>query len=129
MDGIDRVNGGASEELLPAAAGDRRRDSLFMTAKLRIGDAPAVHEVRVRNLSAGGLMIEFERALAQGGRVTLEMRGIGEVSGTVAWCTRGRAGIALDAPIDPRRARKPVGTGQTNSSFPKPVLVARAPRR
>ena len=48
-----------------------------------------------------------------GTTVTLEMRGLGEMTGTVAWWTQGRLGIALDRPIDPSRARKPVGTGTT----------------
>ena len=111
------------------ASGERRRDSLFMSAKLRIGDAAAVHEVRVRNLSTGGLMIEFDRAIDQGAAVMLEMNGLGELAGRVAWCTRGRAGISLDAPIDPKRARKPVGTGRTTPEYAKPALVARVPRR
>jgi hypothetical protein len=68
--------------------------------------------VRVRNLSAGGLMIETERPMAVGTVLILGLRGIGEVTGRVAWYAEGRAGVALDAPIDPKRARKPVGTGR-----------------
>jgi hypothetical protein len=128
MDGMDRVEGAEPALVLEAGAA-RKRDSLFMSAKLRIGDAPAVHEVRVRNLSTGGLMIEFARSIDQGAEVTLEMNGLGELSGRVAWCTRGRAGIALDAPVDPKRARKPIGTGRGTPEYAKPALVARVPRR
>ncbi len=103
------------------------RDSLLLIAQIRIGAAPAVHEVRVRNLSEGGLMIEFERALAVDTPVTLDMRGVGEITGRVAWCTEGRLGIALDAPIDPKKARKPVGQGAMTPTFAKPI-VFRAPR-
>lgn len=105
----------------------RVRDSLLLIAQIRVDTSPAVHEVRVRNLSEGGLMIEFERALAVDTPVTLDMRGVGEVTGRVAWCTEGRLGIALDAPIDPKKARKPVGQGVTTPSFAKPI-VFRAPR-
>lgn len=86
----------------------RERDSLFLLARVRIGDEAAAREVRVRNLSAGGLMAEIDRPLATGTALTVELRGIGEVTGTVAWCTAGRVGVALDTAIDPKKARKPV---------------------
>ena len=82
-------------------------------------------EVRIRNLSAGGMMAELGRAVPVGTAGTLEVRGIGEVRGRVAWCAEGRVGIALDAPIDPKRARKPVGTGK-RTPFRAKVAV-RAP--
>jgi hypothetical protein len=51
------------------------------------------------------------------------MRGLGEMTGSVAWWTEGRLGIALDHPIDPARARKPVGVGKTTPAFAKPLMV------
>lgn len=87
----------------------RKRDSLFLMAQLRFAGDGTVHDVRVRNLSAGGLMAEFSRIVAADTAVTLTVRGIGEVTGQVAWCAEGRVGIAFDTPIDPRQARKPVG--------------------
>lgn len=107
-----------------AAPRRRSRDSLFLMAQLRIGDDAKVHEVRVRNLSEGGLMVELDRVIASDTPVTLDVRGIGEIGGRVAWCTEGRLGIALDAPIDPKKARKPVGTGK-----PAPFYTKPAPRR
>ena len=130
MDGIGRVmpveadNGG---DVAPARG--RGRDSLLLSAKLQLAGEPTVHEVRVRNLSEGGLMAELNALVAQGTAVQLELRGLGSIAGTVAWCTRGRIGIALNEPIDPQRARKPVGTGARTPGYVKPVLVARGPRR
>jgi len=100
------------------------RDSLFLMAELRVGNDATT--VRVRNLSAGGLMAEFQQGLEQDTEVACELRGVGVVRGKVAWSAAGRIGIAFDRPIDPLMARKPVGTGV------KPATVSRlnfAPRR
>ena len=85
------------------------RDSLFLAAKLAVAGLPA-EQVRVRNLSAGGLMAEYPSAIEPGTLVKVELRGVGEVAGRIAWASDGRIGIAFAAPIDPMRARKPVGT-------------------
>lgn len=124
MDGVGRVmvEAGTPTEVA-AGKRTRKRDSLFLSARLRVGDDVAVHDVRVRNLSAGGLMAELDRAAEPGTVVKLEMRGLGNMTGTVAWSTRGRIGIALDQPIDPARARKPVGTGPTTPAYAKPLVV------
>jgi hypothetical protein len=87
----------------------RNRDSLFLLARVRIGDTGDWAEIRVRNLSAGGLMAEIGEALAIETPIELELRGIGHVVGRVAWQTEGRTGIAFDTEIDPLKARKPVG--------------------
>ncbi|MEG3164067.1 PilZ domain-containing protein [Sphingomonas sp. PB2P19] len=100
------------------------RDSLFLVAQFRLSGEAKTRDVRVRNLSEGGLMIELDRMIAVGTAVTLDLRGIGEITGTVAWGTEGRLGIALDAPIDPKKARKPVGVGRP----PAGPFVAKVPR-
>lgn len=128
MDGVDRVDTSMAEAAGPETR-SRKRDSLFMTAKLWQPGSEQIFEVRVRNLSTGGLMIEFDRALDPGAAVLLYMHGLGELSGTVAWSTRGRVGIALDWEIDPKRARKQVGGGTTTPVYAKPALhVVRTPR-
>lgn len=101
-------NGPASGE---TGSGQRTkvRDSLLLVAQCRLGDQRSDREVRVRNLSEGGLMIELDTPADVGTRVWLNLRGIGEIVGKVAWCAAGRMGIALDSPIDPKKARKPVG--------------------
>ena len=115
MDGINRERavrpGGAlwSDSSRIDSEPRRNRDSLFLLARVRVGEAERWTEVRVRNLSAGGLMAEIETALAIDTPVELELRGVGRVAGRVAWQAEGRTGIAFDVEIDPMKARKPVG--------------------
>lgn len=97
------------------------RDSLLLAAPFYV-DGVDVGTVRVRNLSAGGMMIEFAKPLAIGTPVATELRGIGWIEGRVAWYTDGRAGIAFDVNIDPMAARKPVGKGAHTPVFVKPIL-------
>lgn len=126
MDSLGRIPTGASAGADEQVEGGRtrKRDSLFLSARLTFEGSPATHDVRIRNLSEGGLMAEYEPPVATGVAVTLAMRGLGELTGRVAWCTRGRLGIAFDHPIDPTRARKPVGTGSTTPAFAKPIIIS-----
>lgn len=101
------------------------RDSLFLTADLRMAGTPVVTPVRVRNLSAGGLMAEFPDGMELGLPVEFNVRGIGWVPGRVAWSAAGRIGVAFDRQIDPMMARKPVGTGAKTPEFAKPILTRR----
>lgn len=101
------------------------RDSLFLTADMRIAGATEVLQVRVRNLSAGGLMAELPSGLRPGLAVEFDVRGIGWVEGKVAWSAAGRIGVAFDRQIDPMLARKPVGAGGKTPVFVKPVLTRR----
>lgn len=93
---------------IPGGKRQRARDTLLLTAHLRVDNEKTLRDVRVRNLSEGGLMIELDKAVDVGTPVTLDLRGIGEVTGKVAWYTTGRAGVALDSPIDPKKARPSV---------------------
>lgn len=86
----------------------RPRDSLLLTAQLLVPSMSAPVQVRVRNLSAGGLMAEYAGPVVLNDAVEIEMRGVGRISGTIAWVTEGRVGIAFNAQIDPMLARKPV---------------------
>jgi hypothetical protein len=105
----------------PAAGGDRGRDSLFLLARLRIAGSPDELSVRVRNLSTGGLMAELPEPVPPDAAVQIELRGLGWQSGRVAWQTEGRAGIAFDRPIDPQRARKPIGTRTAEDPSNRPL--------
>ena len=107
------------------------RDSLFLMADFRIAGSDKVQSVRVRNLSAGGLMAEYPAGLEQGLTVEVDVRGVGWVSGHVAWSAAGRIGVAFVSPIDPMLARKPVSGGAKAAGFrPAPVLVKpRLPKR
>ena len=91
------------------AQGARHRDSLFLMARLRTPALRDTFSVRIRNLSAGGLMADFAMPLDRDTPIEIEVRGIGWVPGKVAWFAEGRTGVAFDVAIDPQRARKPVG--------------------
>lgn len=84
------------------------RDSLFLLAHVRVDGQEAVHRVKVRNLSAGGMMAEGEVKVMRGSLVSVELRNIGWVEGSVAWKQDSRFGIAFVEEIDPRKARAPV---------------------
>lgn len=105
MDSLDR-RGDAS-----ASEGVGGRDSLFLMAQLRRPGRPESVSVRVRNLSAGGMMAETPEPLDPDAPIEVEVRGLGWIPGRIAWHTEGRTGIAFDRPVDPQRARKPVGAG------------------
>ena len=55
------------------------RDSLFVMAELRVDGLPGEHRVRVRNLSAGGLMAEGPLTVQRGQMVTIKLRNLGWV--------------------------------------------------
>ena len=109
----------AAEEMRVSTPRAKDRDSLFLLAQMRLGDEAKVRDVRVRNLSEGGLMADVDAPVAVGTVATLDLRGIGEVCGRVAWFAEGRVGIALDTSIDPKKARKPVGRPAKAAPFAK----------
>jgi hypothetical protein len=102
------------------------RDSLFLLTSLSTVDGEELGKARIRNLSATGLMADCERAVPAGTRIALELRGVGQVSGSVAWSRDDKIGVAFDEPIDPQLARKPVGGGQQTPDY---LRMHQPPRR
>ena len=86
------------------------RDSLFLMADLRLDGSEVPHRIKVRNLSAGGMMAEGGPMVERGTRLDVDLRNIGRVPGMVAWVQEGRFGIAFSREIDPKLARAPVGS-------------------
>ncbi len=88
------------------------RDSLFLCATIRRRSDPEgdLAPVRIRNLSAVGMMADYDDVVDIGDPVVVTCQGIGSVSGRVAWVKRGQIGVAFDYEVDPMRARRPVGT-------------------
>jgi hypothetical protein len=80
----------------------QNRDSLFVKAVLRFPVSGDEREVRVRNISSGGLMAEAPLRTPRGDPIEVQLRNIGWVSGKVAWVAESRFGIAFDYPIDPK---------------------------
>jgi hypothetical protein len=85
------------------------RDSLFLLAQLRVDGQDGISRVKVRNLSAGGMMAEGEAKVTRGSLVMVELRNLGWVEGSVAWKQDNRFGIAFVDEIDPAVVRGPGG--------------------
>ena len=97
------------------------RDSQFLLAKLKVeGDTSgAEYRVKVRNLSSGGMMAEGAVKVARGARVSIELRNIGWVDGSVAWKADDRFGIAFIEEIDPKLARANAPNGNADLDTPR----------
>lgn len=81
------------------------RSSLFVLVDLRLDGEGIDHRVKMRNLSAGGMMAEGAVRVMRGAVVWVNLRNIGWVEGTVAWIQDNRFGIAFRDEIDPAPAR------------------------
>jgi hypothetical protein len=101
------------------------RDSLFLMADVRLeGDATA-YRVKVRNLSAAGMMADGELPVMRGSRVTVELRNLSPVAGSVAWVQDQRFGIAFAHEIDPKAPRTQVGSGDlATPRYVRPSTIA-----
>ena len=97
------------------------RDSLFLLADIRVEQGSESYRVRVRNLSDGGMMGEGHLRVQRGHRVSVELRNIGSVGGTVAWVQDSRFGIAFDEEIDSQKARRPL---QVDDDLPVGMVKA-----
>lgn len=91
------------------------RDSLFVMADLRVEGAGEEWRVKMRNLSAGGMMAEGDVKVQPGAAVEVNIRNIGWIDGSVAWVQDNRFGIAFREEIDPKVARAPL-TGDSSAS-------------
>jgi len=117
----------ASDTVSEADAAVRRRidsrDSMFLHATLRRAGCDDQLVLRVRNLSAGGMMAETPASFETGEAIEVNLRGIGAVAGRIAWCANGQVGIAFLARIDPKSARLKVAMQK------RPLVPAAQARR
>ena len=93
------------------------RDSLFLLSTLRLDGEERLNRIKVRNLSAGGMMAEGEVRVRRGTLVHVDLRNIGWVMGSVAWVQDNRFGVAFADEIDPKLVRQPV-TGNGDDEAP-----------
>jgi len=100
------------------------RDSLFLMADLRLHGSDAIHRVKVRNLSSGGMMAEGPLKTVRGTIVEVQIRNIGWVEGAIAWVQGDRYGIAFSEDIDPVVARAPVVVGEGTPRFVRTIQMA-----
>lgn len=116
--------------------GDNRqisRDSLFILAELRLDGQTEEHRVKVRNLSAGGMMGEGELRMVTGQRIKVNLRHVGWVDGLVAWVQDNRFGVAFASDIDPKIVRAPGGASgeaaDLSRRFSSPAVPSAGPLR
>ena len=55
-----------------------------------------VIEVRLRNISAMGALVECDQPVAPGTRIAMDIVGAGPVEGTVRWAQSGKFGIQFN---------------------------------
>jgi hypothetical protein len=96
------------------------RDSLFLLAQVRVDGQDGETRVKVRNLSAGGMMAEGDSRVVRGSLVAVELRNIGWVEGSVAWKQDNRFGIAFVDEIDPTEVRGPAAPSAAAGDFEIP---------
>lgn len=104
-----------------------KRDSMFLVADLHADPSRRGEQIKVRNLSATGMMGEGNLAARPrpGMRVVVDLRNIGPVAGTVAWVSGRRFGIHFEERIDPSLARSTVFGGEREAPvYARPALAA-----
>lgn len=104
------------------------RDSLFLFADLAFEGRSEVVRAKVRNLSAGGMMAESGTCAANGDRITVALRNLGEVRGTVAWVQGNRFGIAFDQEVDPVLVRAANSAATREGEAPRHTRPVRTGR-
>lgn len=119
MDMPGPINEAEAEQDAADAAREKSRDSLFLSAIVVFDGTVTPQTVRVRNLSAGGMMIDVGAARQKGVGVSVVLQNIGEIRGRVIWSTEKRLGIAFEHEIDPHLARrKPVAAKLPGCKLP-----------
>ena len=101
------------------------RNSLFILAELRVDGREGDDRVKVRNLSAGGMMAEGPVKVVRGERVQVNLRNVGWVEGSVAWVQDNRFGIAFAEEVDPAVIRVPVAAADAPAPRAVKTLYAR----
>lgn len=94
----------------PDATSDKRqtpRSNLLLSSICRWPARQLDERVKIRNVSASGLMAEGTLGATMGEQVVLELRNIGAIEGMVAWVQGNRFGVAFAQPIDPALTRSP----------------------
>jgi diguanylate cyclase (GGDEF)-like protein len=106
------------------------RHSLIRLGQIRHGSGQ--WPVRLRNISAGGAMVESGRDIAPGERIELDLAEGLVLAGLVRWSCDGRLGLSFDQSFDLARLGK--GRGNERSSamsmpdYLKPIPAPELPR-
>ena len=84
------------------------RDSLYVCGEMTLEASEAASPIKVRNLSARGMMAVCDEPVRLGQQATIGLRNIGTVNGTILWVHGHRFGITFEQEIDPKLVRQQV---------------------
>ena len=87
---------------------DLERESLYVFGEMTIDGTEAPSRIKVRNLSARGMMAVGEAPVLQDQQTVVALPGAGRVHGRIIWVQGHRFGIAFAQDVDPRLARQQV---------------------
>ena len=85
------------EPVAPSRRGDIRHPLIWNGVILWQHDR---HTVRLRNISASGVLIDSQRDLPEGVELKLDLRKSGQYFTTVSWSRGGQAGLVFKRPFD-----------------------------
>ena len=74
------------------------RMAILRSAMMTVGGR--AHTVRLRNIAAGGAMVDFAHRIAEGEEVCLQLPDAPTMAGVVRWAAGGRIGVAFAQPFD-----------------------------
>ena len=93
------------------------RQSIFLGATVHFDGDAETQAVRVRNISAKGMMIDSATNRPIGLGLTADLKNAGLVRGRVAWTEGQRMGIAFYREIDPQRAQQKIGSATSKAGW------------
>jgi hypothetical protein len=101
-----------------------RRSQVFMAASLEADGV--VVQVKLRNLSTEGALVEGERLPSVGSAILFRKKEL-SLPGRIAWITGRRAGVAFDELLDPEAVLRHVPSPRTRAplDFRRPPLKSR----
>ena len=86
----------------------RGRQSMLISARLRLQDHDDFEAVLLKDVSAYGAKVKGEAGLSIGSGVHIELPNIGVVAAKVIWVQSGLAGLRFELPIEPEAVRTAV---------------------
>jgi hypothetical protein len=97
----------------------RGRQSLLISARLRLQDQDEFKAVLLKDVSAHGAKVKGEAGLSLGCGVHIDLPNIGVVAARVIWVQSGLAGLRFELPIEPEVLRTAV-SGEYKPAPPPP---------
>ena len=101
-----------------------RRSNVLLSASLEAGGS--VHQVKLRNLSAEGALVEGDKLPIEGSKVVFRRNEL-EVESRIAWVSGNQAGVAFGCPLKAEEVFRnvPKPRPRMKSDFRRPGLSSR----